>query len=110
MFVKTDFELFWKMYYIFLLVFMFICFFKDVINGQSIGKRIMKIKVVDLNGNKASLFNLIIRNITIFIWPVEALLVLLNKERLGDRLIYLISDNTIVHIEQKIIVENSKIA
>ena len=110
MFVKTDFELFWKMYYIFLLVFMFIYFFKDVINGQSIGKRIMKIKVVDLNGNKASLFNLIIRNITIFIWPVEALLVLLNKERLGDRLIYLISDNTIVHIEQKIIVENSKIA
>ena len=46
----------------------------------------MKIKVVDLNGNKASLFNLIIRNITILIWPVEALLVLLNKERLGDRL------------------------
>ena len=86
MFVKTDFELFWKMYYIFLLVFMFIYFFKDVINGQSIGKRIMKIKVVDLNGNKASLFNLIIRNITILIWPVEALLVLLNKERLGDRL------------------------
>jgi len=85
-FVKTDFELFWKLYYIFLLAFMFSYFFKDVINGQSIGKRIMKIKVVDLNGNKPSLFNLIIRNITILIWPVEALLVLLDKERLGDRL------------------------
>ena len=85
-FVKKDFELFWKLYYIFLLAFMFIYFFKDVINGQSIGNRIMKIKVVDLNGNKASLFNLIIRNITILIWPVEALLVLLDKERLGDRL------------------------
>ena len=85
-FVKTDFELFWNLYYIFLLAFMFIYFFKDVINGQSIGKRIMKIKVVDLNGNKPSLFNLIIRNITIIIWPVEALLVLLDKERLGDRL------------------------
>lgn len=83
-FVKTDFELFWKLYYIFLLAFMFIYFFKDVINGQSIGKRIMKIKVVDLNGNKASLFNLIIRNITILIWPVEALLLLLDKDRLGD--------------------------
>ena len=86
MFVKTDFELFWKLYYIFLLVFMFIYFFKDVINGQSIGKRIMKIKVVDLNENKPSLFNLIVRNITILIWPIEALLVLLDKERLGDRL------------------------
>ena len=86
MFVKTDFELFWKIYYIFLLAFMFIYFFKDVINGQSIGKRIMKIKVVDLNCNKPSLFNLIIRNITILIWPVEAIFVLLDKERLGDRL------------------------
>lgn len=37
-FVKTDFELFWKLYYIFLLAFMFIYFFKDVINGQSIEK------------------------------------------------------------------------
>ena len=46
----------------------------------------MKIKVVDLNDNKPSLLNLIIRNITIIIWPVEALLVLLDKERLGDRL------------------------
>ena len=77
-FVKTDFELFWKLYYIFLLAFMFIYFFKDVINGQSIGKRIMKIKVVDLNGNKASLFNLIIRNITsiantkhIIMWSIK---------------------------------------
>ena len=86
MFVHTDYELFWKIYYIFLLAFMFIYFFKDVINGQSIGKKIMKIKVVDLNDNKPSLFNLIIRNITILIWHVEALLVLLDKERLGDRL------------------------
>ena len=86
MFVKTDFELFWKLYYIFLLAFMLIYFLKDVINGQSIGKRIMKIKVVDLNENKPSLFNLIVRNITILIWPVEAIFVLLDKERLGDRL------------------------
>ena len=65
---------------------MCIYFFKDIINGQSIGKRIMRIRVVDLNGKKPSLFKLVIRNITIFIWPVEALLVLLDKQRLGDRL------------------------
>lgn len=84
MFVQTDFELFWKIYYIILLAFMFIYFFKDVISGQSIGKRILKIKVVDLDGNTPKLFNLIIRNITILIWPIEAILVLLDKPRLGD--------------------------
>lgn len=86
MFVKTDLDLFWKIYYIFLFVFMLIYFFKDVINGQSIGKRIVKIKVVDTAGNKPKLFNLIVRNITILIWPIEALLILLEKKRLGDRL------------------------
>ena len=86
MFVQKDFELFLNKYYIFLLLFMFIYVFKDVINGQSIGKRILKIKVVDLSGNVPKLPNLIIRNITILIWPVEAILVLLYKERLGDRL------------------------
>lgn len=86
MFLKTDIEPFWKMYYIFLLAFMFIYFFKDVLGGQSIGKRLTKIKVVDFNGNKPRVLNLIVRNITILIWPIEALLVFLGKQRLGDKL------------------------
>ncbi|MBE6571828.1 MAG: RDD family protein [Ruminococcaceae bacterium] len=84
MLIKTDLLWLWRMYYIIFLAFLFAYFFKDVVNGQSVGKRIMKIKVVDMDGNKPSIFNLIIRNITIFIWPVEAILVLLNKQRLGD--------------------------
>ena len=59
---------------------------RDVIGGQSIGKRIMRIKVVDKNGEKASVSRLVLRNITAYIWPVEALLMLLKKERIGDRL------------------------
>ena len=59
---------------------------KDAINGQSIGKKLMKIKVVDAHGKTPNIFKLIIRNITICIWPIEAILVLLNKKKLGDRL------------------------
>lgn len=62
----------------------FIC--KDAKGGQSIGKRIMKIRVVDKNKNVPNILKLIVRNITIFIWPVEAILVLLNKKKIGDRL------------------------
>ncbi len=46
----------------------------------------MKIRVVDKNKNLPNILKLIVRNITIFIWPVEAILVLLNKKKIGDRL------------------------
>lgn len=67
-----------------LIILLFIA--KDAINGQSIGKKLMKIKVVDAHGKTPNIFKLIIRNITIYIWPIEAILVLLNKKKLGDRL------------------------
>ena len=86
MYVITSFEFYWKLYYVSLLIFMFVYFFKDIINGQSIGKRMMKIKVVDMNDNTPATPNLIIRNITILIWPIEVLLILLGKPRLGDKL------------------------
>lgn len=62
----------------------FVC--KDMIAGQSIGKRIMKIKIVNENGNIPNKIQIIIRSITFLIWPVEAFLVLMDKKRLGDRL------------------------
>ena len=61
-------------------------FAKDVVNGKSIGKRIAKIKVVRVDGNAPSILQLIIRNVTILIWPVEALLLLAGKKKLGDML------------------------
>ncbi len=57
---------------------------KDIFGGRSIGKRIMKIKVVRKNSEKASVWRLIFRNITIVIWPIEALLLLIGREKIGD--------------------------
>ena len=50
------------------------------------GKKLMKIKVVDANGNDADWQQHFIRNLLLFIWPVEAVLVLAGSNRLGDML------------------------
>lgn len=60
----------------------FLC--KDVIGGQSIGKKIVHIKVVNVDESKANLLQLIIRNITILIWPIEMIILLLGKRKIGD--------------------------
>ena len=73
-----------KIYGIVLIVSVFSLYFKDIINGKSVGKRIMKIKVVDFKENTPSTFRLFIRNVTLCIWPIEFLRVLLGKERFGD--------------------------
>ena len=60
---------------------------KDIINGQSIGKRIMKIAIrSDIDNSKVSIVRLILRNIFIFIWPIDLLVFLCSKQkkRLGD--------------------------
>lgn len=78
---------YYRCYIVVLFIVMVLFFFKDVMGGQSIGKRIMKIKVVcKETGDAPNNFRCIARNITIYIWPIEALLVLLEKEKLGDRL------------------------
>lgn len=59
---------------------------KDIIGGHSIGKRIVKIKVVDTNGNTPDKFRLFLRNITIFIWFIEAIFILSEKPRIGERI------------------------
>ena len=50
------------------------------------GKKIVKIKVVDANGNDANWRQHFIRNLLFLIWPVEAILVLTGNDRLGDKL------------------------
>lgn len=59
---------------------------KDCINGQSIGKRIMKLQVIDKSAdNKVSNLSLIVRNIFLVFWIVEVLVLLISREkRLGD--------------------------
>lgn len=65
---------------------LFLC--KDCFDGQSVGKRLMKIQVVDRQtGNSVSSWRLIIRNIFIILWMIEGLvLIITNGRRLGDML------------------------
>ena len=72
--------------YTFFIIFGEVYFIIKDIFGRSLGKRIMGIKIVRVDGRKPSIIRLILRNITISIWPVEIVLLLLGKEKLGDRL------------------------
>lgn len=62
-------------------------FCKDVINGRSISKRILKLQVVDnTTGQVASPLKCFIRNIFCIIWPIEVIVALVNPvRRIGDR-------------------------
>ena len=60
---------------------------KDVLGKKSIGKRIMKLKIVTKNnGSEATFSKRLLRNLTLFLLPIEILILLINKERLGDSL------------------------
>lgn len=59
--------------------------FKDLLfKNKSIGKKIMGIEIRDNNNKIPSFPILILRNITVIIWPIECLLILLKKNRIGD--------------------------
>jgi uncharacterized RDD family membrane protein YckC len=74
------------LFYVSLLgVALYLC--KDSINGRSIGKRASKLQVVDIStGQAVSPIKCFIRNIFCIIWPVEAIVALINtNRRIGDR-------------------------
>lgn len=63
--------------------------FKDIFHGRSPGKRLMGLKVI-ISGNVESVPSapkLLLRNLLLLIWPVEAILALRDRygKRLGDR-------------------------
>ena len=61
--------------------------FKDAIDGRSIGKRLCKLQVVSQNGEKASVFQLIIRGLFIALGPVELIYILTYPNmRIGDKI------------------------
>jgi uncharacterized RDD family membrane protein YckC len=63
-------------------------FCKDIINGRSIAKRILKLQVVDnATGQPASPIKCFVRNLLCVLWPVEVIVAMTNTERrLGDRI------------------------
>lgn len=80
-------------------------FLKDVINGQSIGKRILKLQVISENGKVASLQNVIVRNMIALLQPVDVLYMINNKgKRLGD----IICKTKVVNASQKAKYKNKK--
>ena len=62
-------------------------FCKDIINGRSIAKRIIKLQVVDnKTGQVATPLQSLVRNILCVLWPIEVIIAMTNTtRRLGDR-------------------------
>jgi uncharacterized RDD family membrane protein YckC len=62
-------------------------FCKDIINGQSIAKRILKLQVVDnKTGRVATPLQCFVRNIFCILWPIEVIIAMTNtSRRLGDK-------------------------
>ncbi len=65
-----------------------IYFNKDLLNGQSPAKRILKLQVMDdTTGRPAGPLKCLIRNCTMMFWPLEVLLLIKNPgKRLGDKI------------------------
>ena len=70
-------------------IFAFSLYFcKDIFLGQSAAKRILGFQVVnDRTGLPAGPLRCLVRNFTLFLWPVEAVVALVNvNRRLGDHI------------------------
>ncbi len=76
--------------YVFYAIF-FLFLFKDIVTPVgSIGKEIMKLKIIDISSNKSFfLGRKILRNISNIIWPIEFLIILITKKRLSDKFLNL---------------------
>jgi uncharacterized RDD family membrane protein YckC len=60
---------------------------RDIIGKKSIGKMVMKLKIVNKNdGNESNPFKRFIRNITWLLGPIEIFVFLFTKERIGDKI------------------------
>jgi len=61
--------------------------FKDIlVRGRSIGKRILALKIVSMRdpAEKISILRHLLRNISVLITPVEILMLLIFRNRIGD--------------------------
>lgn len=68
------------------MLLMFVTLNKDFVNCRSAGKRTYGFKIIDFKTKEpATPIQCMLRNITAYLWPIEALLILINpKRRLGD--------------------------
>ncbi|GAA4325486.1 RDD family protein [Flaviaesturariibacter amylovorans] len=61
---------------------------KDSFGGRSVGKRVLKLQVIDRNsGNTASPVQCFVRNLLVPLWMIEVVVTFFNPQRrIGDRL------------------------
>ena len=61
---------------------------RDIIGKRSIGKKIMKLKIINKNdGQETSSVRKILRNLTWLLGPIDIIFYLITKERMGDQLV-----------------------
>ena len=78
---------------------------KDLIfKNQSIGKKIMKLEIVNKENEKPNKLILICRNLTVFIWPLEIILLLIFNKRIGD----ILFNTQVVEVKNNIKQEQSQ--
>ena len=71
---------------VFLIVYFSLLIFRDcAFKNASIGKKILKLEILREDGTKPQITDLLKRNIMgMFLFPLEALLVVFNDKRIGD--------------------------
>ncbi len=81
-----------SMVFVFALI---VCYFSilEYVFGQTAGKRLMKLQVVDINGKEPGLIQCIVRNMVflpvfpfILFWIIDPVYMLLTKQTLSDQL------------------------
>ena len=61
---------------------------RDIIGKKSIGKIVMKLKIINKNdGTESDITKRFIRNITWLLGPIDIIIFLSTKERLGDKIV-----------------------
>lgn len=65
-------------------------FSKDLFYKKcSIGKKIMGLEIRNISNQEISKINLVLRNLTTIIWPIEFLVLLITKTRISDKILNL---------------------
>jgi len=60
---------------------------RDVLGKKSIGKIIMKLKIINKNdGNESDFSKRLIRNLSWLLGPIDIIIFLITKERIGDKI------------------------
>ena len=60
---------------------------RDILGKKSIGKRILKLKIIDKGtGNEVNVLRRFIRNITLLLGLIDILVFFITKERIGDKI------------------------